>query len=258
MKHCPHCGIRLEYHRESCPACDRSLAPDAAAHSRRFDGEANDEAAEPVVAIARFLNAAEAGFFAHTLLNAEEIPASLRAEDDFDAISGHWSVRYLLMVPERLAESAAAVLQSLVKRSETEDFLVAGNSSNELTQYGVETVPVARFAENANRIPHDEAGTIKWGPVMLTLAAGSLALWGLRELQRPPRVEPAGLKHGALWDDLSESSLPWEQRFPDGRHRELRFDKERNRAVIREYDADDRKISERDFGLPGEAVRAAE
>lgn len=253
MKHCPHCGIRLEYHQESCPSCDWSLPPITSARTRGIDNELPDGTDEPVVAIARFLNAAEAGFFAHTLLNAEEIPASLRAEDDFDAVSGFWTARYLLMVPETMVEAATAALQSLVKRSETEDFLETTGDPHELTHFGVESVATTRFAHDPERYPPDDTSTIKWGPVMLTLAAGSLALWGLRELQRPPRAEPAGPNHGTLWDDLSKSSSPWQQNLPDGRRRELHF--KRDRAVIREY-KDGRKTAEREFPVPTDVVPA--
>eukprot|EP00913_Durusdinium_trenchii_P008935 g8401.t1 len=254
MKHCPQCGIRLEYHRDSCPSCDWSLAVNPSARVHEVENEPADASDEPVVAIARFLNAAEAGFFAHTLLNSEEIPASLRAEDDFDAVSGFWTARYLLMVPERMVDAATKALQSVVKRSETEDFLDSAGDPNELTHFGSESVNVTRFAEDPERYPADETSTIKWGPVMLTLAAGSLALWGLRELQRPPRVE-AGPKHGALWDDLSEPSKPWVQQLEGDRRRELHFDRQRNRAVIREYTGN-RKTAEREFAVPAEAVPA--
>lgn len=204
------------------------------------------------MAIARFLNAAEAGFFAHTLLSAEEIPASLKAEDDFDAISGYWTARYLLMVPERMAEAATAALQTLVERSENEDFLDAPKEPNELTHVAGETVTVTRFADNPERYSDEDVSTIKWGPVMLTLAAGSLALWGLRELQRPHRAEP---KHGSLWDGISQHVEPWKQDLGNGRRRELQFDRTRNRAIVREYDGE-RKISEREFDVPAEAVPA--
>ena len=58
--------------------------------------------------IARFLNAAEAGYFAHELKLMRNIPVTLRAEDDFDAVSGNWSTGFVLAVPEVWAERAAA------------------------------------------------------------------------------------------------------------------------------------------------------
>lgn len=255
MEYCPSCGVRLEYQPDSCPACDRSLSDRVPSElPARNDEVAADGGDEPLVAIARFHNAAEAGFFAHTLLTADEIPVSLKAEDDFDAISGYWAVRYLLMVPEKMQAVATQALQSLVRRSATEDFQDDETERHDVTRFGSAAASAVRFDENPLEPVDDGSRMLNWGPVVLTLAAGSLALWGLHELNRGPVVQPIGKHRDVPWDEISRSPRPWVQELEGNRRREMRIDKRRNRAVIREF-IDGKLVSERAFDLPAEAVQ---
>lgn len=251
MKRCPTCGTALHYDPDSCPQCLRPLTHDANVSGirRRESTETADPMPdEPLHSIARFTNAAEAGFFAHTLLYAEDIPATIRAEDSFDAISGYWSTRYHLEVPERLAESASRTLQSLIDRSESEDFVDALTSRNPAwSEYADGSTGVVTYRREAA----GEASGIRWGPIMITLAAGSLAFLGFRAIQtanKPRAAVPAGRNKG-LWGELSQPGKPWVQRLEGNRRREMNFNHDRTRAVIREYNGEE-KVSEREYPVP--------
>lgn len=244
MQRCRYCGTRLEYLHDSCPRCLRPLtAPQRGALD---DVETSQQG--PLRTIARFANAAEAGFFAHALQSIEEVPATIRAEENFDAISGYWSTRFLLDVPEPLAESAAKALQALIDRSETEDIVDALGPGADRWDADQLTSPRFQFEEDRQPLP---GGGFRWGPIVLTLAAGSLAFVGLRALQQPaakPRDVPAGRRQ-ELWDELARPGKPWTQKLPGNRRRELEFNRDGTRATLREFDGE-RPVSEQDFAVP--------
>jgi len=258
MTRCPSCGIRLEYDHDSCPQCLRSLSPPIRESFVPADVSASHPALPPsdeesLQTIARFANAAEAGFFAHALLSTEEIPAFIRVEENFDAVSGYWSSRYLLDVPEGIADSAARSLQSLIDRSEREDILESKVPGGE----GWEGAPLATasFDNDVEERYPVSGGGFRWGPIVITLAAGSLAFFGMRALQpgdKPGNGAAAGGRQKELWDQLSRPGRPWTQKLDDNRRRELRFNKSRTRATIREYKGDV-QTSKEEFALPGEA-----
>lgn len=252
MKRCPYCGTRLEYEPDSCPNCLRALHQ----HQTRIEPVVREPEEfprddEPMRAIARFTNAAEAGFFAHTLSFAEEIPASIRAEDNFDGVAGYWSTRYHLEVPESMAASASRRLQSIIDRSEREDFIDDLTARPDCRH---EDAPVSsRFVGFDDQSTAEESSGMSWGPIVLTLAAGSLAFVGFRAIQPAlqPRAEvPAGRQKN-LWDQLSHPSKPWVQKLEGNRRREVRFNADGSRATIREY-AGDEKVNEREFAVPAE------
>jgi len=258
MQRCPACGTRLEYLHNSCPECLHSFEGESA---RRFPVTARDDdetaplpfdADEPARTIARFSNAAEAGFFAHVLQATEDVPARIRSEDHFDAISGYWSTRYHLEVPRPVAESAARALQTLIARSEQEDFVDSMSRFDERpTGESSRSRAFAGIDDPAEPVPSDG---IRWGPIVLTLAAGSLAFFGFRALQPAlkPRAEaPAAGRQKDAWDRLSTPEKPWVQKLEGNRRRELRFQRERGRAVLREYEGR-KKVSEHDIPLPVE------
>lgn len=247
MKRCPHCQTRLDYEPDSCPSCLRSLHEPV----RRLEPVEPEPIVakrpdEPLRAIARFNNAAEAGFFAHTLLFAEEIPASIRAEENFDGVGGYWSTRYHLEVPESLAASASQRLQAIIDRSEREDFVDDLGARN---AFPVDDT--TRFAGFDGASAEAEYRGLRWGPIVLTLAAGSLAFLGFRALQpalKPRGDAPVG-RQKDLWEQLSQPSKPWVQRLDNGRRREVRFNADRSRATIREF-AGDEQVSEREYTMP--------
>ena len=255
MAHCPSCGTRLEYDHDSCPQCLQSLSMQREGPPSRRDAPPNEAGPlsaedEPVRTIARFANAAEAGFFAHALLATVDVPTLVRVEENFDAVSGYWSPRYLLDVPESIAESASRSLRSLIERSEREDILESKVPTGE--RWDAESfvwAPERDFRNDARPIP----GTgIRWGPIMITLAAGSLAVLGLRTLQQAENrgaEAPAGGRQKELWENLSQPAKPWTQDLDGNRRRELRFNKSRSRATIREYKGDV-QTSEKEFALP--------
>lgn len=258
MRYCPSCGTRLDYDPDSCPHCLRPLQGEPAKPAVAPPaGDDLHAANEPLRSIARFTNAAEAGFFAHTLLFAEEIPATIRAEDNFDAVGGYWSTRYHLEVPERLAATAARTLQSLVERSEREDFVDSLGRPEALHRAGAydaveaETAASSRFTGFDRDRNGTERDGIRWGPIVITLAAGSLAFFGLRALQpaRKPQADVPHGRQGDLWEQLARPDKPWVQSLDGKRRRELRINADHNKAVVREY-VGERQVSEREFKLP--------
>ncbi len=210
-----------------------------------FDEVQSDDLLVPV---ARFKSAAEAGYFAHELLYTEHLPVSLIAEEHFDALDGHWSTRFVLSAPEGMADRAARALAQLIEQTETEETcdavsaagssrLVMNDPADSDRQFDPATVAI-------------EESAVHWVPIVLTLAAGSVALWGVHHLNERPkqqfRAVPAGRQHDDLWEQLSLPARVWTQRLENGRgRRELWIDRKRNIAVIRE-DADGDGVFEKE------------
>ena len=257
MSRCPSCGIRLEYDHDSCPQCERPLTPPRDSHGvgdgpSPDDRESRFTGDEPLKTIAKFANAAEAGFFAHALTATEDLPVMIHAEENFDAISGYWSTRYLLEVPERIAESAYRSLQSLIARTETEDIMESVVPAG--TRWETERFAMTDFRDRSFDTTAAESG-VRWGPIVFSLAAGSLAFFGLQALQpavNPRNDVPHGERRKDLWEQMSRPSKPWTQSLNGNRRRELRFNAKRTRAVIREYDGKV-QTSEREFPLQNDA-----
>ena len=184
--------------------------------------------------LARFTSAAEAGYFAHELLHREQIPVSLTVDEHFDAIGGRWTTRFVLAVPEDIGETAREALQRLIHDSECDDDSGGGHNASECA-----AGPGGRY----NAAVLEESG-VHWVPIVLTLAVSSVAFWGAREFGGPPqrqaRAAPAGRQNEQrdLWDELATPGRPWTQSLPGGQgRRELRFDRARGLAILRE-DAD--------------------
>jgi len=240
MPRCPHCGERVVGHSEFCPDCSGRLAETLfeETHSRTGTEFENSEDVleEAIVSVARFHNAAEAGYFSHELMLAEEIPSMVKIDEHVDALSGGWSTRFLLLVPERFREDATASLQRLVEQSNTEESFEEETTktfratSEELEQFGDEM--------EFDRDPAVESG-VNWVPIVLTLAAGSAAFWGVRKIQDRPQphanAAPQGARQQDLWERLSGSPEPWIQQIEGGRRtRRIQFETDRNVVIIRE------------------------
>ncbi len=244
MPRCAHCGGLIAGRPECCPECSSPLRDmsDVWPVAGEWDEpHANEpQADDPPVTIARFQNVAEAGFFAHELIHRESLAVQLRVEESFDAISGYWKSRFLLSVPESQAKSAALILQQMVEQTEADPW------EPEQSAFGLDVVSMDSRRRTHNA-PSDE-GSIHWLPIVLTLAAGSFVLWGVRKFQEQPQRRdraPVGREHNDPWVDLSAHAKPWVQMLDDGRGvREFWIDAERDEAVLRE-DADGNGIFEK-------------
>lgn len=163
MLRCLHCG-NVCNRDGGCAHCD-----DRPAEFHASDNlEAETDAGWTV--IARFANAAEAGYFANELEYVLGFEPRLDCRDDFDAIHHYWRSGFVLSVPEPLADRARTALRQALD-SESEE---------RPAQDGVPAaaVPVLfprRFVDQ--HAARSNGSAIKWGPLFLTLAAGSLVIW---------------------------------------------------------------------------------
>jgi hypothetical protein len=186
--------------------------------------------------IARFLNAAEAGYFAHELKLVERLPVVITAEEDFDAVAGYWSTRFLLCVPEANAVTAAEALERLVEDSESDDFVPRRQALDDLEYAGDQTTDVFDPRRRIRAEISEPVG-VGWVPLVLTLAAGSAAIWGVRRVDEPPRPPAAPIKRqeAEQWQRLPVPSRPWTFPHENGRgQRQFWLEADRNRAVLRE------------------------
>lgn len=203
----------------------------------------------PFTAIARFRNIAEAGFFAEELAR-RNVPASVRVDDQFDALRGNWNTSFLLLVPSERAEASAILLQELIRRSEGGELDDALPALGTLDEYGLHE---REWDDRGGNHYRDEAragiGTafefesedrgagIGWVPLILTLTAGSVIVWGLRHAElwgAGPGAAPLSEREWIeLRKELGTSERPWTQPTRDGQGvRKLWFDRDRNRVAI--------------------------
>jgi hypothetical protein len=240
MPRCPYCQERFVGHPEFCPDCSGRLT-DTVFDENDFRTRTGFEIGEDVpdeaiVSVARFHNAAEAGYFSHELMLAEEISSMVKIDEHFDALSGRWATRFLLLVPERLAKHAAVSLQRLVEKSNSEESIEEEArktfrvTSEEMEQFGGE-MESDRYATVGSGV--------NWIPIMLTLAAGSAAFCGVRKFQDRPQphanAAPVGARQQDLWERLSGFPEPWIQQSEGGeRTRSIQFETEGNVVIIRE------------------------
>ena len=245
MPCCSNCGESFSGDRAVCPDCFRPLidnadfASDDGAQPSARDADSYEDQTDALLPIARFNNAAEAGYFAHELLRNENIPASVTMSENFDALSGYWSTRFVLSVSEPLVETATICLQELISQSDTDDIpLETDFSDDDLAQpleYGNEYDSL--IDRPMESIAEEESG-VNWVPIVLTLAAGSAVFWGVRTMNAKPRPEAAAAgreEQADLWNRLTTPSGKWVQPTEDGRgRRELLFDARRRNGVLRE------------------------
>ena len=172
MIRCPQCDRYLSNDESVCPECVPSeLQPD--------EIRAND--VRRLVPIARFRNVAEAGFFAHELMQRDEIAVTMTADESFDAVNGYWSTHYVLSAPEKVAQRARRSLQDLIQVTESDepDHSYA-NATFEIesdTRFEHFDQEWADHETEASQIQDDvviEDSNVNWVPIVLTLAAGSI------------------------------------------------------------------------------------
>ena len=239
MRECSHCGRRASALDRYCSMCSTPLDDELRKRPREDDGPDFLEPLEVagLAPIARFLNAAEAGYFAHELKLAEGLPVVITAEESFDAVAGYWSTRFLLCVPEADARGAAEALQRLVEDTESEDFVPrhAGELADD-ADAGSRTTDVFD-PRTQTRAEISESVGVGWVPLVLTLAAGSAAFWGVRRVDDPPRPPAAPIKRpdADQWKRLPGPGRPWTFPHENGHgQRQFWLDVDRSRAVVRE------------------------
>jgi hypothetical protein len=225
MPRCPECG-RLFDTQGLCQRCDQRHGSDSNAGAR----DAAIDAADDWRTVARFGNAAEAGYFANELEFAIGCEPRLVQRDDFDAAHHFWRTSYVLSVPEQLAELAATQLRRILDGEPGE---AAALTSRELPRQD-------RRREFGYEPTSADAGTpsgINWVPIVLTLAAGSLVLWAGKKQHAPRRpAAPDDAQRVDIWDALDRDQLPWVQRSNEGNGgvRELVVDAASGQALLRE------------------------
>lgn len=252
MPKCPHCAETIAENLFSCPFCYKPVgAPEPFAPPDRegtITAGANDPENE-AVAVARFHHAAEAGFFGNELIETAGIPARVEIEEHFDALSGLWSTRFVLLVPRNSAGEAKAVLEQLIERTAPEDLYFDEPAGQGRASFDERE----RFDPEWDRAaPSGVEGSVNWVPIVLTLAAGSAAFWGVRHLQEAPPAPQAGaqpVQPADLWERLSSSPEPWIQEAENGRTvRRIQFDRRGDAVIIRE-DTDGDGVFEREHAL---------
>lgn len=223
MPRCPNCGRRLEHAVAECSRCqsqDERLSPSFA----EADSPASACAAETDarrVMIARFQNGAEAGYFADELYRTTGIETEVMAREHFDAVHAAWSIDYLLLASASEASQGAQALRTLVEDSEDR---------------AEQTCPPEQ--------DRNELSSGMWMPLILTLAAGSIACWGVERAEQRPRppalVDRDPRAPPDLWHILGATSGPWLQKGADGvGARELTVDPDRQTVLLREdHDGD--------------------
>lgn len=204
----------------------------------------NEEDSPRLTPIARFRNAAEAGYFAHELKLRRDVPVTIQVEEDFDAVSGHWSTRFVLAVPSTAAEMSARALQELVRQTEGEEHpsdFPAGDFEGE-RWHSAHSQPFDPFTRQEE---FEYPQPVNWVPIVVTLAAGSLAIWGVKKLWEParPQAAPANAHRDVLWDMMrTPHGRQWVQQDAKGRRiRILEF--HGNEAILKE-DSDGDQVFE--------------
>lgn len=223
MPCCPKCGCRLRHAAVNCPRCTSDSAPFAETPAGFEAPEDADSSSADLgrVSIARFQNGAEAGYFADELYRTTAIETEVMAREHFDAVHAAWSIDYLLLASADQASQAAQALEELVT-----------SSDNDLE-------PTCPSDSERNGLPGG-----MWMPLILTLAAGSIACWGVERAEQRPRP-PALVARDPrlppdLWHLLGSTPGPWIQSGEAGiGTRMLTVDHDRQTAILREdHDGD--------------------
>jgi len=229
MSYCQNCGRPLFSSQNLCAECVREPVPDCDAFGESAV-DAGDKPGSDRVMIARFQNGAEAGYFADELTRETDIETEVLARERFDGVHAVWSVDYILLADRAHADEAARRLQSLVEATGDD---VAAEATDDSSQ---------------SDLP---CGV--WVPLILTLAAGSIACFGIERPAHRPRppalVARDGREPPELWEFLNATRGTWVQRL-DGTPgtREMTLDPDTHSARFREdHDGDGRIDREWEF-----------
>lgn len=236
MLHCPECGRRMTPEQERCPACRSSILETM-----------NQTPRTTFVPVARFANAAEAGYFAHELLYHADIESELATQDHFDAVDHRWITQFVLSVPEALAQAAAEALHALVAENHNDP----GDFDD-----GLDAAPAAlplRSSVMSAELGNADSG-VNWVPIILTLAAGSAVFFGAKHWQvvagRAAKAGPPAQRREDLWQHLATPDAPWTQPAGPGHGtRQLWIRPQQLRAELRE-DTDGDGVFERSVHIP--------
>lgn len=234
MRQCRHCGWTCGADGV-CPRC----SSDAEEHRDSRDAGVAADASDVWTVIARFANAAEAGYFANELDYHLGCEPRLDFRDDFDALHHRWRTGYALSVPESLADRARAQLQRILEQ-EPEDAACAGAAIPSIGEAETQLTATSGVSD---------LSAIKWAPLFLTLAAGSLVIWYSKKVhvQRHP-VAPREALRISLRDALGDDSTPWVQESAERGRRELVIDARGEGAILRE-DRDGDGVFEREMAV---------
>ena len=219
MPYCPQCGQNFSVHDRVCPDCTQSHQPADSQTQDRDSLAVDDEGQNGNVAIARFQNGAEAGYFADELARETGFATQVLARERFDAVHAGWSVDYILLVGKADAEPAAQMLKTLIETTSDDD-------------PGTEGQPAGL----------DVPGGV-WVPLILTLAAGSIACFGIERLDQRPRPPALVVRDGREPPELHEligaARGTWVQKLDGGGVRQLTLDSESRSALLKEDDDGD-------------------
>ncbi len=221
MSYCQNCGRPQLSSGSVCPHCSpASDQENTVAEANAAGTGTGDELPSSRVMIARFQNGAEAGYFADELTRETGIETEVLARERFDGVHAMWSVDYILLVDRARAEEVARLLHSLVEATGDDDETAATGEAESGIPGGV------------------------WVPLILTLAAGSIACFGVERLDHRPRPPALVVRDGReppeLWVFLNASRGTWTQkREGSPGTREMTLDPDSRTARFREdHDGD--------------------
>lgn len=194
------------------------------------------------VAIAHLSNIAEAGYFSDELFRHRQIDSTIDVENQFNALLGDWSARYVIYVASNRAASSREFLQEMSQAHRIEEEY-ADDRHDDIQANSAYRDGGLKRSNSFDRQPDsrtasEEASRIHWVPFVLTLTAGSFFFWGFLQWNRNRPNDRHQIPHHSrqFWDDVSSPQRKWYQRLNNGRTRELEFDPKSGEARIREFD----------------------
>lgn len=241
---CVHCRNIVEQHSQFCAHCGSKIeTEEAIPTSESFDSETHN------IAVAHLSNIAEAGYFSDELFRHRQIDSTIDVENQFNALMGVWSARYVIQVASNQAATSREFLQEMAQAHRIEeeradegyDEIPANPAHHEGVLESSNTYAASalfRTQENEARREADEYSGINWVPFFLTLTAGSFLVWGVSQWNRNRQDERQEIHNHSrrFWNDVSSPQSRWYQRLDNGRTRELEFDPHSEQARIREFD----------------------